>query len=89
MLAYYRAGGAARDGVSGGKEGCQEGPRRGRGYRARKDRGRGAGKRFLRCVTPVDVMLGRMSGMGENGEGYMTAFPREDGEGKARAIMGL
>lgn len=32
------------------------------GYGARKDRGRGAGKRFLRCVTPVDVMKGRMSG---------------------------
>lgn len=40
-------------------------------------------------MTPVDVMMGRMSGIRENGEGYMTAFPREDGKGKVRAIMGL
>lgn len=40
----------------------------GEGHRARKDRGRGAGKRFLRCVTPVDVMLGRMSKMAEGME---------------------
>lgn len=41
----------------------RRGAKEGEGHRARKDRGRGAGKRFLRCVTPVDVMMGRTSGI--------------------------
>lgn len=33
--------------------------------------------------------MGMREGWGEAGEGYMVACPGEDGEGKARAIMGL
>lgn len=40
-------------------------------------------------MTPVDVMMGRMSGNGaKNGEGYMTACPKNMGKEKQEQLWG-